>query len=86
MAKKYFIEISEEMYGAVATGRVYCPVASEFVLKKMYKHFCKMYRYMDSFNVGAYIENEDGTVEDLSMYWCYQEMEHLQGAGVIPFC
>lgn len=85
MAKKYFVEITEDMYGATASCRIECPVASEFVLKKMWKHYCKMYRHMDSFGVYAYIQDEDG-LQDLSMYWCMEESEHLMAAGAIPFC
>lgn len=89
MAKKYFIMITEDMYGATACRRIECPVASEFVLKKMWKHYCKMYQHMDSFGVYAMVESEDPFdmyVEDLSMGWCYQEMEHAAMAGAIPFC
>lgn len=82
---KYWIQVTEDMYGAVARRRIDCPVASEAVLKRMWKHYCKMYRYMDSVEVYALMEDEDG-FHDLSMSWCYQEMEHAAMAGAIPFC
>lgn len=82
---KYFVTITEDMYGATASCRIGCPVASELVLKKMWKHYYKMYRYMDSFDVSAYMEDETG-LHDLSMFWCLQEQEHMVMAGAIPFC
>lgn len=82
---KYFVTITEDMYGATTRRRIECPVASELVLKKMWKRYCKMYRYMDSFNVSAHMEDETG-LYDLSMFWCLQEQEHMVMAGAIPFC
>ena len=86
MAKKYFIEVTEEMYGATAGRRIECPVASEPVLKRMWKHYLKMYNRMESFDVYALMEDENGYVYDLSMDWCYQEMERATMAGAIPIC
>lgn len=85
MAKKYFIEVTEEMYGATAGRRIECPVSSESVLKRLWKHYLKMYNRMGSFNVYALVEDEDGYVHDLSMDWCYQEMERAMMAGAILF-
>ena len=84
MSRQY-IEITEEMCGAVANRQIPVPGTID-TLKKVWKHFCKATKRMDNVNVYACVVTEDGKVEDWSMYWCCSEMEHMCNSGAIPFC
>lgn len=81
---KYWIQITEDMYGTNARRRINCPVASEVVLKRMWKHYSKVYRYMDSVAVYALMEDENGLC-DLSDMWSYHEYECAVNASAIRF-
>lgn len=75
---RWFVEISEDVYGATATQRVYIPCRSDVnhvkCLKKLWKHYDKMFYMMDNINVSAYVESEDGELCDMSQRWIYEEM------------
>ena len=79
---KYFIEVSEEMYGCTGTHKIFmplpkCEIDMEKALKKWYNRlYRKLPKGMDSIQYYAMVEREDGSYDDLSMTWNYQTWEN----------
>lgn len=76
---KYFVEVSEEMYGTVATVKHYSPECGK-TLKKLWKHLLKTVApFVD---VRAFVESEDGELTDVSLYWYNEELEIREMVGL----
>lgn len=61
-------------------------------LKKVWKHYRKLayqkmkeYDFSITINVFAYTETEDGSVEDLSLWWWHEQLAYEEELGIFPF-
>lgn len=88
MKSRWYVIISEEMYGAEASEIIYLPPMRDVnygkCLKKVWKHYWKMYEKMPNVSVWAIIESEDGECHDMSQFWIYEELGCMEEAGVLP--
>ena len=81
---RWYVVIGDEMYGATAYRTIYIPGGRDVdyikCLKKLFKRINKQYEKAGLYDMSvyAYMENEDGEVERMDMFWFYEETEHRE--------
>jgi len=78
---RYFITAYETMYGCTASCEHYMPLPNDNLdmvkcLKKWYNHLTKSYH--PEVQYVAMVEREDGSIDDLSVYWFNEYLEHTE--------
>ncbi len=76
---RYYVEVSEEMYGTVASEKHYSPESGK-TLKKLWKYLCKVSAPWA--DVTAFVETEDGEAHDVSRGWYFEEEEMREAKGL----
>ena len=81
---RWYVVIGDEMYGATAYRTIYVPGGRDVdyikCLKKLFKRINKQYEKAGLYDASiyAYMENEDGEVKRMDMFWFYEETEHRE--------